>query len=100
MIRLAAGLDVQVSIVASAAGGLHGIVLLIFGERLETIKHFLADEITLLDPTLGAIRGAHFDEALLTIENVDTVAVLYGRGLVVDGGYTIAQKCLRSRDVH
>jgi hypothetical protein len=99
MLGLTAGREVQVGVVAQHAGRLHGIVKVIFRQRLQSIVGFLIDEVALLDPAFNAARGAHPGEAFFVLQHFHALSVLDGADAVVNGCDLIAQRSLYGRDI-
>src|SRR6266480_4589912 len=100
MLALAARFDVHVSVVAGNTGGLQRVVGVFFTELLKTVVDLLGDDVALLEPALGTIRGAHFDETLLAVHHTYPIAVLDGAGFAVDRRHPVAQRRLRRRNIH
>ena len=94
MFRIAAGFHVQVRFIAGRCGALDRRVFSTLCQLLECVKYLLANQKTLLHPSLDASRGPDFCKALLAIENLYAVAIFQGAYLVVNLGQLIANRDL------
>src|SRR5438105_6022162 len=74
--------------------GLRWIVLMLAIHLLEGYEDVLADQITILEPSLLAASIAHTLPALAALENQHTIAVANASRFGVHGSYAIAQKGL------
>src|ERR1700722_18024172 len=99
MFGVASRLDVQIGVIASRALRLHGIVLIVRGQLLDTVVDILTDEESLLDPSCRAVRGSHLDEVAIMVKHFDAIAVLDDSGLLINRRDPIAQHGLYSGNV-
>src|SRR5262249_10478010 len=96
---VATGLGVQVCVVASGSSGNDRRILCVLAKLLESVEHFLVNEISLLDPAFEAGGSAHLGETLFAVENLDPLTVGSSTNLVVNLGKLIAQRDLRSGNI-
>src|SRR5215472_11831433 len=99
MFGLAPGSDVQVRFVTEHTWSLQGIVLIVLREFLEGVERLLVNQVALLDPAFEAAGGADTGKAFFAIEDLDSVAILYGAEAVVHGRDLVPQRSLGGRDV-
>ena len=99
MLGVTTRFDVQVGIIARGGGPLDGSIFIGLFELLKSIVDRLGNQITLLNPTLGAGCGPHPGETAVAIENLYPIAIPHDSLLVVDGGYPVAQIYLRRGNV-
>ena len=92
---IAPRLQMDVALVVRNGGRLDGIIARLLRQFLEGVIGFLAYQITLLQPSLGAAGGADPGKTAVASEYLHRLAVLYRSGLVVNRGHLVAQKGLR-----
>ena len=85
----------DIALVVRNGGRLDGIIARLFRQFLEGVIGFLAYQIALLQPSLGAAGGADPGKTAVASEYLHRLAVLDRAGLVVNRGHLVAQKGLR-----
>src|ERR1700716_140254 len=99
MLGLAPGRDGSIRIGPQYSGSLPRVALIFLREFLQSVVGLLVHQVALLDPSFDARSGTHPRETLLALQNLQTLAILHVAHAVVYGGYLVAQRSLRSRDV-
>ena len=99
MLGVAAGLDMEVRVVACDPLCLHGIVGVVGSQLLELIENLLTDEEALLHPPDLTGRDSDLNEAAIVVEDFDAISVFHQAGFLVDGGHMVAEIDLDSGNV-
>src|SRR5262252_5738386 len=99
MFSVAAGLDVEVGIVARGPGCLDWVALRLLYQLLESIEDRLRNQGALLNPAFCSAGGTHSGEAPITLQDLHTVAVLDHARLAEHRGYSVTKDSLLCGDV-
>jgi hypothetical protein len=89
----------NISIVASCAGGFNGSFLLLLREFLKSVVYRLRDQGTLLDPAFGTASGAYPDKTPFALQDLKAIAVFHYSSFGKYRGDVVAQDSLRYGDV-
>ena len=99
MFGVAAGLDVEVGVVAGDGLGLHRILGVVGEKLLQAVENLLADEIALLDPSDLAGGGADSNKAAVVVEDLDAISVFDQHDFLIDRRDAVAEVDLNSGNV-
>jgi len=99
MFCVAAGLHVQIRLIARASRTFDWRVLGLLGQALERLKNLLAYQIALLYPSLETRCSADLGESLLAIDYINAIAIFCGANSVVYLSKLVAERNLRGGDI-
>ena len=100
MLRIAAGRDVQINVVADRSCGHDRILFVLGGELNKGIAGLGVDNGALFNPADLVLLGSDLEEAPAAFEDFELLPVHHLGHAIGDGGYPVVEVHLAGGDVH
>ncbi len=85
MLRLPAGQDVEIKIVAQGCGGDYGVFLVLAGKLDKSVIVYIVDDRPLFNPADLVLLGFHLEEAAAVLQHLQRLAVHHFGHAIGDG---------------
>ena len=99
MLRVAAGQDVEIDVVANNGGGHHNVLFMLVRKLDKQVVGFGVDDGAVFNPADLVFLGSDLEEAAAVFEYIERLAVCDLGYAIGDGGYPVVEVHLAGGDI-